>query len=73
MYTCVLQHVIPVESPWQHGMVDRHGQASFDIINVVRPEARVVGPEQVNYALLRASFAKQRRPERTATSPRAHI
>ena len=65
--------VVPTESPWQHGMVERHGQVLADIIQAVITEKEVRGEKHMNDVALHTSMAKNRRPGRTGYSPRSLI
>lgn len=46
--TALFHRVIPVESPWQHGMVGRHGQVFAERINAAVSETHVAGREHMN-------------------------
>ena len=65
--------LVPVEAPWQHGMVERHGSVLADIINVTVAEHGVVGYQQMQDVALHTSMVKNRRPGRTGYSPRTLI
>ena len=57
--------MIPVEAPWQNGMVERHGGVMGDIIDSVVVETGAVGFGQMQDVVLHASMAKNRRPGKT--------
>ena len=65
--------VVPVESPWQHGMVERHGAVLADIIKSVATEKHVQGYKAMKDVAMHACMAKNRRPGRTGYSPRTLI
>ena len=65
--------LVPVEAPWQHGMVERHGQVLGDIARVVITETGVNGRQEMEDVLLHTSMTKNRRPGRTGYSPRSLV
>ena len=65
--------LVPVEAPWQHGMVERHGQVISDIINAVVSECNVHGTKDMEDVCLHACMSKNRRPGRTGYSPRTLV
>ena len=52
--------LVPVESPWQLGMVERHGGVLGDIVHAVVNETGAVGFAQMRDVCLHASMAKNR-------------
>ena len=49
--------LVPVEAPWQHGMVERHGQVLADIIQVVALETGIKGTKQMQDLCLHSCMA----------------
>ena len=50
--------MIPVEAPWQLGMVERHGSVLGDIITAIVMEVSPVGERQMKDVCFHASFVK---------------
>ena len=69
----VAYKLIPVESPWQLGMVERHGAVLADIVTSVVIEKHVSGHENMKDVALHTCMAKNRRPGRTGYSPRSLV
>lgn len=44
--TGIVQRLVPIEAPWQHGMVERHGQRLSDIIQAIMLEVPVNGKDE---------------------------
>ena len=65
--------VSPTEAPWQHGLLERVGQAMEDIFIAIVESVDVQGPEKVEMALLYTAVAFNRRPDRSGFSPRARV
>ena len=65
--------MIPVEAPWQNGMVERHGGVLGDIVHAVVAETGAVGYSQMRDVCLHASMSKNRRPGKTGYSPRSLV
>jgi hypothetical protein len=65
--------VTPVESPWQQGMVERHGGVAGDIIEANVHELQIKGAPEMERTVLQALAAKNRRPGRSGFSPRAMV
>ena len=65
--------LVPVEAPWQHGMVERHGQVLGDIVQAVIIENTVKGEKEMQDMTLHVCMAKNRRPGRTGYSPRSLV
>lgn len=42
----IQHHAIPMAAPWQHGMVERHGQDVADIAKAVTCESQVIAHMQ---------------------------
>jgi len=61
--------MIPVEAPWQNGMVERHGGVMGDIIAAIVSETGAMGFTHMRDVCLHASMAKNRRPGKTGYSP----
>ena len=55
--------VVPTESPWQNGMVERHGGVSGDIFKAIAEECNIEGVEEVKLALAAVNTCKNRRPD----------
>lgn len=51
-------NAIPVGVPWQHGMVERHGQVLHDIVRAITSETTVVGLAQIMGFLTVLTFVK---------------
>ena len=49
--------LVPVEAPWQHGMVERHGQVLADIIHASVTEVEVVGEKDMRDITLHTTMA----------------
>lgn len=69
--TGILHRVIPVVAPWQHCMVESHGQVLPVVIQAMLYETKVSGKEQMTVVLRMTSLAKNRRPGTSGYSPRA--
>ena len=69
----ILYRLVPVEAPWQLGIVERHGQVLADIISVTVAETGVVGFQQMQDVCLHTCMVKNRRPGRTGYSPRSLV
>ena len=69
----IAYRLVPVEAPWQHGMVERHGQVLADIVNIVVSDLGVAGWQQMQDLCLHVCMVKNRRPGRTGYSPRTLI
>jgi transposase InsO family protein len=69
----IATRVTATESPWQQGMVERHGGVAGDIIEAVALDQGVTGREEMEQTVLHALAAKNRRPGRTGFSPRAMV
>ena len=69
----IAYRLVPVESPWQHGMVERHGQVLAEIIQAIATEKLVSGMQQMKDVALHTCMAKNRRPGRTGYSPRTLV
>jgi hypothetical protein len=65
--------MIPVEAPWQLGMVERHGSVLGGIITAIVLEVSPVGEHQMRDVCFHASFVKNRRPGRSGFSPRTAV
>lgn len=69
----IYQKVFSVEAPWQHGMVEGHGQVMADIIQATISETRVSGTYQMKDVLRMTSLAKNRTLCKTGYSPWALV
>lgn len=69
----IYHHGSPVEAPWQHGMVERHGPVLAGLVHAITAETRVVGEQQMQDALRMTSLANHRRLGSTGYSPRALV
>ena len=69
----IAYRLVPIEAPWQHGMVERHGQVLSDIIQAVTVGTEVQGTKQMQDLVLHTCMAKNRRPGRTGYSPRSLV
>lgn len=65
--------VVPVEAPWQLGMVERHGGVLAEIIAMTVRNCKVVGRRELKLAIIAACGAKNRRPGLSGHSPRSHV
>lgn len=54
-----------MDASWKHGMVEIHGDAIADLVQVICNVAHDVGPEQVRHVSTRAAVAKPLRLGRT--------
>lgn len=62
-----------MDSPWQHGMVEWHGQVMSDTSQAFISETKVSGTAQMTVVLLMTSFASHLQPGRTGYSTRTLI
>ena len=69
----IAHRMIPVEAPWQHGMVERHGDVIGEIVAAAVKDTSVHGMDQMKDVCLYASMAKNRRPGKTGYSPRSLV
>ena len=69
----ITMRVVPTESPWQHGLVERHGAVSNDIIRAIVDECSVQGPAEMELAIVAANLCKNRRPDPSGYSPRMRV
>ena len=60
---------MPVEAPWQHGLVERHGQVLADIAKIVVTETGATGRKELEDVVMHGAMTKNRRPGRTGYSP----
>jgi hypothetical protein len=65
--------MIPLEAPWQHGMVERHGDVMGEIVSAAVKDTSTHGLDHMKDVCLYASMAKNRRPGKTGYSPRALV
>ena len=56
--------VIAIEAPWQHGMVERHGQVLQEIFDATVEDSHVQGWKEVEWACRHSSRSKNVRPGR---------
>ena len=66
-------NMVPVEAPWQNGMVERHGSVLGDIITATIQNTSPTGYKQMKDVCLHASMAKNRRPGKSGYSPRTAV
>ena len=69
----IAYRLVPVEAPWQHGMVERHGSVLNDIINITVADVGAIGFEQMQDVCLHTCMVKNRRPGKTGYSPRSLV
>ena len=69
----IAYRLVPVEAPWQHGMVERHGEVLGDVIAVTAQEVGAQGFQQMQDVCLHACMVKNRRPGGTGYSPRTLV
>ena len=65
--------VVPTESPWQQGIVERHGGILGDIVTATVYENTLKGHEELQLACSFAALAKNRRPDKTGYSARQRV
>ena len=63
----------PIESPWQIGMVERHGGVIGEIIAMIVHSSNVVGKKEMILTSIAATAAKNRRPGLNGHSPRSAV
>ena len=63
----------PIESPWQIGMVERHGGVIGEIIAMIVHSSNVVGKKEMILTSIAATAAKNRRPGLHGHSPRSAV
>ena len=63
----------PIESPWQVGMVERHGGVIGKIIAMIVHSSNVVGKREMTLTSIAATAAKNRRPGLHGHSPRSAV
>ena len=63
----------PIESPWQIGMVERHGGVIGEIIAMIVHSSNVVGKKEMILTSIAATAAKNRRLGLHGHSPRSAV
>ena len=63
----------PIESPWQIGMVERHGGVIGEIIAMIVHSSNVCGEKEMILTSIAATAAKNRRPGLHGHSPRSAV
>ena len=66
-------HVTATESPWQNGLVERHGQVLGEIVSIMVDQSQLKGEADMHMAGVFAATAKNRRPDRTGHSARTRL
>ena len=66
-------HVTATESPWQNGLVERHGQVLGEIVSIMVDQSQLKGEADMHMAGIFAAVAKNRRPDRTGHSARTRL
>jgi hypothetical protein len=66
-------HITSTESPWQNGLVERHGQVLAEVVSVMVDQCQLKGPADMHLAGIFAATAKNRRPDRTGHSARTRV
>ncbi|CAK0857899.1 unnamed protein product, partial [Prorocentrum cordatum] len=69
----ITMRVVPTESPWQHGLVERHGAVSNDIVRAIVDECTIQGPAEMELAIAAANICKNRRVDPSGYSPRMRV
>ena len=64
---------VPTESPWQNGMVERHGGVLQDIVRATVEELAITGLEDMKVTLQKACQSKNARIGRSGYSPQALV
>ena len=65
--------VTATEAPWQHGMVERHGQVPAEVLFVMVDQCQLTGATGMRMGGIFAAASKNRRTDRAGHSARGRV